>query len=190
MNVRSEHVLLIDDDVELCQLVAQYLTGEGFVVESVHDGTRGVEAALDGRHDILVLDVMLPGANGFEVLRRIRPLSRIPVIMLTARGEEVDKIVGLELGADDYLTKPFSPRELVARIRAVLRRSSASEPPATVAPESIIVADVEINLGSRTVTRGGQSVELTTVEFDLLAILLRAAGHVVSREQLVAEALG
>ncbi len=190
VNVRSEHVLLIDDDVELCQLVAQYLTGEGFVVEPVHDSTHGVEVALEGRHDILVLDVMLPGMNGFEVLRRIRPSSRIPVIMLTARGEEVDKIVGLELGADDYLTKPFSPRELVARMRAVLRRTSAHEPASISAPESVVVADVELDLGSRSVTRGGLSVELTTVEFDLLAILLRAAGHVVSRERLVAEALG
>lgn len=190
MTGRSERVLLIDDDVELCQLVAQYLTGEGFIVESVHDGARGAERALEGGSDILVLDVMLPGVNGFEVLRRIRASSRVPVIMLTARGEEVDRIVGLELGADDYLAKPFSPRELVARLRAVLRRSLPPEPTATPTPELIAVGDVELNTGSRTVHRGNEPIELTTVEFDLLAILLREAGHVVSRENLAAEALG
>lgn len=189
MTGRPERVLLIDDDVELCQLVAQYLSGEGFAVESVHDGALGAERALEGGNDILVLDVMLPGVNGFEVLRRIRASSRIPVVMLTARGEEVDRIVGLELGADDYLSKPFSPRELVARLRAVLRRSS---PPETTAatPELIAVGDLELNSGSRTVRRGNEPIELTTVEFDLLAILLREAGRVVSREHLAAEALG
>lgn len=189
MTGRPERVLLIDDDVELCQLVAQYLSGEGFAVESVHDGALGAERALEGGNDILVLDVMLPGVNGFEVLRRIRASSRIPVVMLTARGEEVDRIVGLELGADDYLSKPFSPRELVARLRAVLRRSSPPETTAA-APELIAVGDLELNSGSRTVRRGNEPIELTTVEFDLLAILLREAGRVVSREHLAAEALG
>ena len=187
---RSERVLLIDDDVELCQLVVQYLSGVGFGVESVHDGALGAERALEGNFDILVLDVMLPGANGFEVLRRIRASSRIPVVMLTARGEEVDRIVGLELGADDYLSKPFSPRELVARLRAVLRRSAPPETTDASPPELIAVGDLELNGGSRTVRRGNEPIELTTVEFDLLAILLREAGRVVSREHLAAEALG
>ena len=190
MNGRPDRVLLIDDDAELCQLVTQYLTGEGFDVESAHDGAVGAERALENEYDILVLDVMLPGANGFEVLRRIRGSSPVPVIMLTARGEEVDKVVGLELGADDYLTKPFSPRELVARLRAVLRRTSSPDRVPAPAPESIAVADVELNLGSRAVTRDTSPVDLTTVEFDLLTILLREAGRVVSRERLVAEALG
>ncbi len=133
---------------------------------------------------------MLPGINGFEVLRRIRASSQVPVVMLTARGEEVDRVVGLELGADDYLAKPFSPRELVARLRAVLRRSSRPATSAGSTPELIVVGDVELNTGSRTVHRGNEPIELTTVEFDLLAILLREAARVVSREHLAAEALG
>jgi len=184
---RTERVLIIDDDVELCQLVARYLAGEGFEADSVHDGVDGATQAIDGGYDILILDVMLPGASGFDVLRRIRAASPVPVIMLTARGEEVDRIVGLELGADDYLPKPFSPRELVARMRAVLRRASAGEPPV---PEVLVVGDLEVNAGTRAVTCGGRPVALTTVEFDLLAVLLRSAGRVVTRERLVSEALG
>lgn len=180
-------MLIIDDDVELGQLLTEYLTGEGFAVECVHDGAIGALRAVESAHDILVLDVMLPGANGFEVLRRIRATSSIPVVMLTARGEEVDRVVGLELGADDYLAKPFSPRELVARLRAVLRRSAVPE---STPPESITVGDVELDAGARTVRCGGAFVALTTVEFDLLAALLRAAGRVVSREHLASEALG
>ena len=118
-----DRVLVIDDDGELCGLVAEYLAPEGFSVESVVDGLRGLDRALSGDHLLVVLDVMLPGLNGFEVLRRIRAKSRIPVLLLTARGEDVDRIVGLEIGADDYLPKPFNPRELVARIRAILRRT-------------------------------------------------------------------
>ena len=122
-----DRILVIDDDVELCSLVSEYLQPEGFQVESVYDGERGLERALSGDHLLIVLDVMLPNINGFEVLRRIRRTSRIPVLLLTARGEDVDRIVGLEIGADDYLPKPFNPRELVARIRAVLRRTRSSE---------------------------------------------------------------
>src|SRR5919112_5847149 len=118
-----QRVLVIDDDVGLCELVAEYLGPEGFEVEAVHDGETGVERALSGEHELAVLDVMLPGINGFEVLRRLRARSRLPVVMLTARGLDVDRIVGLEIGADDYLPKPFNPRELVARIQAILRRA-------------------------------------------------------------------
>src|SRR3954466_10162149 len=118
-----QQVLVIDDDVGLCELVAEYLEPEGYKVEAVHEGERGVERALAGEHALAVLDVMLPGINGFEVLRRIRAQSRLPIVMLTARGDDVDRIVGLEIGADDYLPKPFNPRELIARIRAVLRRA-------------------------------------------------------------------
>src|SRR6202048_2118730 len=120
---RVDRILVIDDDLELCGLVAEYLAPEGFQVESVPDGSRGLEQALSGNHLLVVLDVMLPGLNGFEVLRRLRDKSKIPVLLLTARGEDVDRIVGLEIGADDFLPKPFNPRELVARIRALLRRS-------------------------------------------------------------------
>src|SRR5574342_306813 len=120
-------ILVIDDDVELCELLTDYLTPEGFQVEVAHDGERGVERALSGDHALVVLDVMLPGISGFDVLRRIRGGSKVPVLMLTARGDDVDRIVGLEMGADDYLPKPFNPRELVARIRAIQRRSGPAE---------------------------------------------------------------
>src|SRR6202035_2289578 len=123
---KVERLQLIDDDVELCSLVSEYLEPEGFQIEAVHDGNRGLDRALNGDHLLIVLDVMLPGMNGFDLLRRIRNTSRIPVLLLTARGEDVDRIVGLEIGADDYLPKPFHPRELVARIRAILRRTQAA----------------------------------------------------------------
>ena len=124
---KVDRILVIDDDVELCSLVGEYLEPEGFQIEAVHDGNRGLDRALNGDHLLVVLDVMLPGMNGFDVLRRIRNTSRIPVLLLTARGEDVDRIVGLEIGADDYLPKPFNPRELVARIRAILRRTQAGK---------------------------------------------------------------
>src|SRR5262249_4981350 len=120
-------VLVIDDDVELCELLREFLSSEGFAIESVHDGESGLTEVATGAYTMVVLDVMLPGLNGFEVLRRIRQVSRLPVLMLTARGEDVDCIVGLELGADDYLPKPFNPRELVARIRAILRRTQTEQ---------------------------------------------------------------
>ena len=123
-----DQILIIDDDVALCELVTEYLEPLGFQIESVHRGDTGAERALAGKHSLVVLDVMLPGLNGFEVLRRIRADSKVPVLMLTARGDGVDRIVGLEIGADDYLPKPFNPRELVARIRAILRRAKLEEP--------------------------------------------------------------
>jgi two-component system response regulator CpxR len=182
-------ILLVDDDKDLCDLLGDYLAPEGFTVEAVHDGLIGVERAVSGQYALVVLDVMLPGVNGFEALRRIRAVSRVPVLMLTARGEEVDRIVGLEIGADDYLPKPFNPRELVARIRAVLRRVE-SPPQPRAGAERLIVGDVELVPGTRTVSRAGQDVELTSVEFSILETLLRQAGQVISREDLVKQALG
>lgn len=184
-----DRILVIDDDVELCSLVSEYLRPEGFQVDCVHDGRAGLSRALSGEYLITVLDVMLPGMNGFDVLRKIRDTSRTPVLLLTARGEDVDRIVGLEIGADDYLPKPFNPRELVARIRAVLRRTrvQAGEVPV---PDVIRVGDVELDPATRTVLHHGQPVELTSVEFSLLQVLLREAGKVVTREALVDEVLG
>jgi two-component system, OmpR family, response regulator CpxR len=183
-----EKILIIDDDVTLCELVTEYLEPLGFHVEAVHRGDTGAERALRGQHSIVILDVMLPGLNGFEVLRQIRTLSRIPVLMLTARGDDVDRIVGLEIGADDYLPKPFNPRELAARIRAILRRSSANESPE--ATHTIAVGDVEMEMGTRLVRRGGETIELTVVEYDVLEKLLWAAGRIVTREDLTKEVLG
>ncbi len=183
MNRRMDQVLVIDDDIELCGLVQEYLSSEGFTVKAVHDGERGVNEALANPYALIVLDVMLPGINGFEVLRRIRSVSKLPVLLLTARGEDVDRIVGLEIGADDYLPKPFNPRELVARIRAILRRTKPSE--VDEAPEILQVGDVELDPATRTVLRAGKPVDLTSVEFNLLEVLLREAGRVVTRERLV-----
>jgi len=176
--------LVIDDDVELCGLVAEYLAPEGFQIEAVHEGNRGLERALSGDHLLIVLDVMLPGMNGFDVLRRIRNSSRTPVLLLTARGEDVDRIVGLEIGADDYLPKPFNPRELVARIRAILRRTQSGQAGEPI-PDVLHVGDVELDPATRTVLHDGKPVELTSVEFNLLHVLLREAGRVVTREHLV-----
>src|SRR3989454_11809570 len=170
--VLVDRILVIDDDVELCSLVSEYLEPEGFQVESAPDGNRGLEQALSGNHLLVVLDVMLPGLNGFEVLRRLRDKSRIPVLLLTARGEDVDRIVGLEIGADDYLPKPFNPRELVARIRAILRRAKVDDARDEIhdhaAARTLTVGDIKLDMGTREVTRAGEMMELTAVEFDLL----------------------
>jgi len=181
-------VLIIDDDAELCELVAEYLEGEGFEVEAVNDGFSGVERCLSTHPELVILDVMLPGLGGFAVLSRIREDSRVPVIMLTARGEEVDRIVGLEMGADDYLPKPFNPRELVARIRAILRRTT--EVAETDGPTVLEVGDLEIDLGGRQVRCAAAEVELTGAEFMILETLVREAGRVVSRDELSRQALG
>ncbi len=180
-----DRVLVVDDDVELCSLVGEYLAPEGFSVESVAEGNKGLERALNGDHLLVVLDVMLPGLNGFEVLRRIRAKSKIPVLLLTARGEDVDRIVGLEIGADDYLPKPFNPRELVARIRAILRRTRTADKTGAPPPREVLqVGDVELDAGTRVVRLKGKPVDLTSVEFGLLQVLLREAGQVVPRERL------
>jgi two-component system response regulator CpxR len=179
-----DRILVIDDDVELCGLVGEYLQAEGFQVDCVHDGERGLEQAQKNSHLLIVLDVMLPRMNGFDVLRRLRATSKIPVLLLTARGEDVDRIVGLEIGADDYLPKPFNPRELVARIRAILRRTHGKGGEDSV-PELIEVGDVELDPATRTVRQKQKPVELTSVEFNLLEVLMREAGRVVPRERLV-----
>jgi DNA-binding response OmpR family regulator len=185
MESAVDRILVIDDDVELCSLVTEFLAPEGFQVEAIHDGKSGLERALGGTYLLVVLDVMLPGMNGFDVLRRIRDRSKVPVLLLTARGEDVDRIVGLEIGADDYLPKPFNPRELVARIRAILRRTAGGDKSAESLPEALTVGDVELDPATRAVRQAGKALELTSVEFNLLEVLLREAGRVVTRERLV-----
>jgi len=188
------HILVIDDDTELCELLTEYLKHEGFEITSVYDGEQGLHLAVSGadKYDLIILDIMLPGMNGFEVLQHLRTQSDTPVLMLTARDEEVDRIVGLEMGADDYLPKPFNPRELIARARAILRRTKdRNEKYAAVSmPEKISVGDIELDTGTRVVNRDGERIELTSVEFGFLEMLLRAAGHVVTREQLAEGVLG
>ena len=181
-------IQVVDEDLDLCELLAKYLRREGFDFEMVHDGETGVDRALAGSYALIVLDVMLPNKNGFEVLRQIRARSQTPVLMLTARGDDVDRIVGLEMGADDYLPKPFNPRELVARIRAILRRTrvDTDAPPA----ERWVIGDIDLDKTTRIVARDGEPLALTAVEFDLLEALMRAAGRIVTREELVKAILG
>src|SRR5205814_1540105 len=169
--------------------VTRYLTQEGFQIESVNGSASGAELALSGNYALVVLDVMMPGVNGFDVLRRIRAESHLPVLMLTAKGDALDRVLGLEMGADDYLAKPFNPQELVARIRAILRCVKPVLDKGT--PISPIVAgDNELDHGARVVRRQGQIINLTSVEFDLLEVLLREAGQVVGREKLTRDVLG
>lgn len=186
----TNRILIIDDDIELCELLNDYLSAEGFDAEAVHDGESGVERAMNAAFDLIVLDVMLPRLSGFEVLRRIRTGSPVPVLMLTARGDEVDRIVGLEMGADDYLPKPFNPRELVARLRAILRRAVLPMTGGEAQSPLLTVGDVSIDPGARSVVCGGKAVEVTSVEYSLLEVLLRMAGKVISREDLSTQALG
>jgi len=174
-------ILLIDDDAELCSLLVEFLTREGFSIECEHEGNRGLDRTLHGGADLIILDVMLPGLDGFEILRRLRAESRIPVLMLTARGEDMDRIAGLEMGADDYLAKPFNPRELLARIRAILRR--LERPPSREGP--LEINGVRIDPGTREVSVNGRKIEVTTFEFDILEVLMRSAGQVVSRDDLM-----
>jgi DNA-binding response OmpR family regulator len=178
-------VLLVDDDVELCSSLKRLLGMDGFSVKAVHDGESGVRQALEEKYELVILDVMLPGGDGRKVLRRIRLSSQVPVIMLTARGDEADRIAGLERGADDYLPKPFNPRELVARMRAILRRKSGSAP-----QEIFKIGDLQIDCAQRRVARKGSDVALTGAEFDILLLLVRSAGKVLSREEIAEAALG
>src|SRR5438552_14081348 len=181
-----QQILVIDDDTELCELVAEYLEPEGYKVEAVHDGYEGVQRALSGEHALAVLDYMLPGLNGFEVLRQIRAASRLPIVMLTARGDDMNRIIGLQIGADDYLPKPFNPLELVARINAVLRRTQ-SEPETRL--ELIVVGDIEMDNRTRTVRRSDQPIELTVVEYSLLEKLLTAPVRILTLDELVRDVL-
>ena len=185
------NILVIDDDVELCKLVSRFLVREGFQIDAVNGGAQGIERALSGDYALVVLDVMMPEMSGFDVLRRIRAESAMPVLMLTARGDALDRVLGLEMGADDYLPKPFSPPELAARIRAILRRAKPVNGNATATgTTTIAVGDIELDSGARVVRHGHQLVNLTTVEFDLLEALMRAAGQVVNREKLTRDILG
>ncbi len=184
----SARLLLVDDDVGLCELLCEYLGAEGFQVSTVHDASAALELSAQAPFDLVILDVMLPGGNGFDVLRGLRQRGDVPVLMLTARGEDVDRIVGLEIGADDYVPKPCNPRELVARIRAVLRRIRG---PASEAGEAALrIDDLEIRGGERLVLRAGEAVELTATEFNVLVVLIGHAGQVVGKEALYEQALG
>ncbi len=180
-------VLLVDDDVELTGMLAEYLGREGFDVTAVHDGESGAARALAGGYDIVVLDVMLPRLSGVEALRRIRAGSRVPVLMLTARGDDVDRVVGLELGADDYVPKPCTPRELVARLRAILRRTG---PPADTAGEPLRAGPLALWPARREAQWAGRPLPLTSAEFNLLEVLARHAGRVVSKAELSEQGLG
>ena len=183
-----KHILVIDDDRELCELLCEFLQPEGFAVETANDPYSGLEAALSGKHILVILDVMLPGMTGFELLRSLRTRSQVPVLMLTARGEDVDRIIGLEIGADDYLPKPFNPRELVARIHAIGRRSRP-EQMTEIAADPLAVDDLVLEPGTRILLQQGKSVKLTAVEFSLLHELLKNAGTVMRREELTRSAL-
>ncbi len=186
-----KRLLVVDDDQGLVNLLKRFLEAEGFVVSTAYDHSTGLKAALSGEHEIVILDVMLPGGSGFELLKSLRQVSGVPVLLLTARGEAVDRILGLEIGADDYLAKPFDPRELVARVRAILRRTHEAAPgPRSDADETLSVGEIEMSMGTRTVTCGGQPIDLTSVEFNVLELLLRHAGNVVTREQIAEVALG
>ncbi len=184
-------ILLVDDDVELTEMLAEYLSLEGFEVSCTYDGESGAEEAISGNYAVVVLDVMLPKLNGFDALRRIRQHSQVPIIMLTARGDGVDRIVGLEMGADDYLPKPCNPRELVARVRAILRRTQSpqqnQQPVQT--NEILMVGDIEIRPASRDVLLRGELLELTSSEYSILLVLINEAGQVVSKDSLSLQAL-
>lgn len=180
-------LLVIDDDRKLCRLIRDYLEPMGYHVTAVHTGPEGVEQAGKETYQAIILDVMLPGLDGFEVLKQIRRQSNVPVLMLTARGDESDRIVGLEIGADDYLPKTFSTRELLARLRAVTRRSTLSAKAEPTEEAELVVGNLRVNPGARTAVLGDQPLDLTPVEFDLLASLARGRGRVKTREQLLDE---
>jgi len=175
-------ILLIEDDTDLCALMRDYFVRHDFVVETVHDGAAGLARALEGDHDLIILDIMLPSLDGFEVLRQLRKRSATPVILLTARTARPDRVTGLNAGADDYLPKPFDPEELLARIRAVLRRSGSS----SVLSQAVEAGDIRLDPQTREAWFGSQQLDLTVLEFDILDVLVRSAGRVVSRDELTA----
>ncbi|MDR2179285.1 MAG: response regulator transcription factor [Synergistaceae bacterium] len=180
-------ILMIDDDVELCTLLEDYFQAEGFSFARAYSGDEGLDMLAEGQYDIVILDVMLPGRDGFEILKAIRSASLIPVIMLTAKGNHLDRVVGLEIGADDYICKPFDTRELSARVRAVLRRSGLAE---TLSENVLRVEDLEMDIRSRSVKVDQRTIPLTNVEFRLLEALLSCAGKRISSEQLSIDVLG
>ena len=180
-------ILIVDDDKKLCRLVADYLEPMGYAIKAAHNGPQGLEMVLEGNYHAVILDVMMPQMDGFEVLKRLRKESDIPVIMLTARGEETDRIVGLEMGADDYLPKTFSSRELLARLRAVTRRYSSFKRQAVSKDQvnQLVFQDLQIDPSSRTAQLGEELLNLTPIEYDLLSSLAKSAGRVLSRDQLL-----
>jgi two-component system response regulator CpxR len=182
MTTQDLNILLIDDDVELCTLMREFFSQHGMSLEAVHDGRRGLARAFHGRHDLVLLDVMLPGLDGVELLRQVRRRSLVPVIMLTARTALADRILGLDAGADDYLPKPFGPEELLARIRAVLRRVDATR---QIRNDRLEAGPVRIAPGTREAWCDDQALRLTPIEFDILEILVRSAGRVLSRDELM-----
>jgi len=186
---REARVLLVDDDRELCLMLCEYLAAEHFEVRSVHDGSDALAELQANEFEIVILDVMLPSVGGFDVLRKLGASYSTPILMLTARGDDVDRIVGLELGADDYLSKPFNPRELVARIRAILRRANHKAARANVSDE-LSVGPITLNAGTRQVHVAGKQAALTGAEFRVLELLMRSAGQVISRESMTEQALG
>lgn len=185
----ATQLLLIDDDVDLCALLSDYLTQEQFTVSALHDGAQALEHCRNHRYDAIVLDIMLPGMQGLDVLRQLRSFSETPVLMLTARGDDTDRIVGLELGADDYLPKPCNPRELVARLRAILRRTTLSGD-ADKPDHAVQVGTLTIEPGTRNATLGNLPLALTSAEFSVLLELMRHAGRVVDKADLSRAALG
>jgi len=188
--MQHPNILLIDDDAELSQLVIDYLTLDGFSLDHAADGVKGLQKAQSGQYQLILLDVMLPGLDGLSLLRQLRQGHYCPVLMLTARGDDIDRILGLELGADDYLAKPFNPRELSARVRAILRRVELAQQPADSQQPQLLMNDVLLNRQNRSVSCAGQAVLLTATEFQLLDYLMRHAGQVVSKEQLSKDVLG
>lgn len=182
----SKHrILIVDDDIALCRLLTEYLEPEGFSVRAVHTGQEGLHAAGAGEFDVMVLDITLPGMMGTEVLRELRTFSNLPVVMLTARGDDIDRIIGLEMGADDYMPKPFNTRELVARIRAVLRRSTAG-----AGLDVYECGGLEISPQARSATYEGKTLPLTSTEFSILSLLVQKAGRVVAKDDIYEIALG
>ena len=179
-------LLIVDDDVELCSLLTERLQEEGFVLHAVHDGIEGLSRANSGDYCLVILDVTLPRMGGMEILKTLRSRSSVPVLMLTARGDDIDRIIGLECGADDYLPKPFNPRELVARIKAILRRLDEHR----AGPNNFSAGDISIDTAVREAWADGKPLELTTVEFTLLEVLIRNAGQTLTREYLTDFALG
>ena len=182
-------ILLVDDDLELCSMQGQYLSNEGFAVQMYHDGESGLEEALSGDYDLILLDVMMPKLSGIDVLRRLRIHSHVPVLMLTAKGDDIDRIIGLELGADDYVSKPCTPRELVARVRAILRRADPDKQDLGQL-QPLKVGALTISAASRSAAWQDNLLDLTSTEFNLLEILCRRAGRTISKEDLSMHTLG
>jgi two-component system response regulator CpxR len=187
--VVMETLLIVDDDVELMDMLEDYLSAEGFLIERAYNGKEGADIISKNHYDAVIMDIMMPVMNGLDALKLVRSQSEVPVLMLTAKGDDIDRIVGLEIGADDYLAKPFNPRELLARIRAILRRSKNNPNQETLQPV-VNLNGIEVNLASRRLSIDNQLVEVTGTELDLLYLLLRRSGHVVSKETLSQQVLG